>query len=180
MVMRATPVMRAVARKLLPSTRTATTFARSAVLSLFIIDNILARVSIVKGVPEMMADDRPPDWDWVTATYKCKAEAMFGRLQALAQRDVETRNKQLGREVFKLIEINGIEFLVSKDASRSVQVYFKVMDDLARISVRAWQGEEAMYTVGMDDTGICRFRNGVDQLDAWQVLKAALGPLLFG
>lgn len=47
-VMRAKPVMRAVARRLLPSTRQETMWARSAVLNLFIIDIILTRASIVK------------------------------------------------------------------------------------------------------------------------------------
>ena len=46
-VMRATPVMRKVARRLLPSARQETIGAPSAVLSRFIIDNILARASNV-------------------------------------------------------------------------------------------------------------------------------------
>jgi hypothetical protein len=128
----------------------------------------------------MAEESRPSDWDWVSAKHKCMAVEMFGRLRALAQRDVETRNKQLeGVAVFKLVEITGIEFLVSKGASRAADVHFKVLDDLTRISVRALRGEEAMYTVGLDDTGVCRFRRGADQLDAWQVLKAALSPIFF-
>ena len=46
--MRATPVIRAVARRLLPSTSTEITLARSAVLNMFITDTILARAGIVK------------------------------------------------------------------------------------------------------------------------------------
>ncbi len=127
-----------------------------------------------------MVEDRPSDWDWVKATYECTASVMFGRLMAMAAQNVQQRNKQLGRDAFKLIEINGIQFAVSKEGSALAdRFFFKITDGLDSISVRTPKGE-TLYTVGLTDNGACKLRRDGTELDPWQVLKAALEPLLFG
>lgn len=129
-----------------------------------------------------MTEQRPQDWEWVKATHQCKAIAMFGRLQALAQRDIDQRNEQLGRKTFHLTEINGLEFSISKNGGWDDRVFFKVSDDaLSRVSTCGPNAvNEVVYTVGLDADGLCRFRRGDEHIDPWQVLHAALAPLLFG
>ena len=125
-----------------------------------------------------MADNRPSDWDWVTAADECQAVKMFVRLRQLAQRDVATRNEQLSRLSFALTEVSGTEFYVSKDAGQNDRVSFKVADDLATISVRNRTGE-TIYSVELDGAGVCKFSSGDQLFDFWQVLTAALGSLMF-
>ena len=48
--------------------------------------------------------NRPPNWDWVKFEGECSAAIMFGTLHTLAQQNVETRNKQLGRDKFAATE----------------------------------------------------------------------------
>jgi hypothetical protein len=129
----------------------------------------------------MTDDKRPPDWEWVKAIYQCSALVMFGELKALARRDLRTRNEQLGREAFKFADVSGVEFMIVEANSPRALASFRVTDDLARISVVGGRtNEQTVYTVGLDDNGICRFQIGNMRLDAWQVLKAALEPILFG
>ena len=78
------------------------------------------------------------------------------------------------------MEVSGIEFSVGKDSGMTNRVTFRVQDDLAHISVATGREEGIVYSVGLDDGGICRLRRDADYLDPWQVLKAALEPLLFG
>ena len=125
--------------------------------------------------------DRPQDWDWVSAVDTCKATVMFGELKAMAQRNVDTRNKQLGRDQFRLIEINGIEFAVNKSAGSADAVFFRVSDDLQRVLMCRGRNDapEATYTVGLNDMGRCTFRRDPDEMSAWRVLKSALEQLFF-
>jgi hypothetical protein len=128
----------------------------------------------------MTDESRPPNWNWVKATHECNAQAMFGELRGVARANIQERNKQLGREAFKLIEINGIDFLIRKDDSIGDTVGFRVLDDLARISIVSDRTkEQAIYTVGLDPNGACKFKRNGGDFDAWQVLKVALSPLFF-
>lgn len=132
-----------------------------------------------------MVDDRPPDWDWVKATQNCRALVMFGTLKALAQRDIQTRNADSGREAFTVTEIDGIHFSVNGPVGDPIlprKVFFQVTgDNLSEVTVRDARNPDnpTIYTVGLDDQGVCKFRRDGQQLDAWQVLKASLETLFF-
>lgn len=131
-----------------------------------------------------MAAERPPDWDWVTAIGTCKATVMFGALKTLAKQNVQVRNAQLGEERFGFQEPDGITFLVTRPGQRTSQVAFQVVgEELSAIAVSVGQGLQrptTTYTVGLDGQGVCKLRHGETDWDPWQVLKAALEPLLFG
>lgn len=127
-----------------------------------------------------MTDDRPANWDWVGAIHSCRPETMFRQLRASAQKNITTRNGQLGHETFMLTDINGIEFSVSKNAGMHDRIFFKVTDDLAAISVAQANGEPTLYSVGFAKNGDCKFCRGDEQFDAWQVLELALKDFLFG
>jgi hypothetical protein len=125
-----------------------------------------------------MAEQRLWNWDWVNATHQCKAIEMFGRIRSLAERDVKTRNDQLKREQFRLEEVHGLQFSVGNAANWQERVFFEaeeqriVVCELNRVN-------EVVYTVALDDQGKCRLRRGVEWVDPWQVLQAALSPLFF-
>jgi hypothetical protein len=129
----------------------------------------------------MSEESRPSDWEWVKATEHCRAAAMFVRLQALAQRDVDQRNQQLsGTATFLLTQISETEFSIGKNGASDDCLFFRVLGDLKCISVSGVNGRnEVRYTVGLDSNGVCKFRRGDEVLDPWQVLKAALEPLFF-
>ncbi len=127
----------------------------------------------------MTQDERPQDWNWVEAQGRCKVEVMFGRLRELAKRDVDQRNKQLNKQAFVLKDIDGITFSVSAvKGDFNGQIFFVLGNDAISIS-GANRVNEVQYTVALDASGTCRFRRGLEELDFWQVLKAALEPLFF-
>ena len=130
----------------------------------------------------MANEERPADWDWVKATHECNAAIMFGVLQTLAKRDVDQRNKQLGKDRFE-VKSDGARFEVMKTSGEpSKVVYFQLAGDAAgQIGVRdAATNTTTTYTVGLDGVGVCKFRHDGEESDPWQVLKTALESLLFG
>ena len=135
-----------------------------------------------------MAEERSPDWDWVKAVEACSAPVMSGTLKTLARQNVDARNAQLRlpKPKFRFHDEDDLTFTVNKPTAGDLfanQVVFKVTDDLSSIAVTFGRGlpqASVSYKVGLDDNGTCKLRlNGVDR-DPWQVLKAALEPLLFG
>ena len=123
--------------------------------------------------------NRPPDWDWVKTAGECTAAIMFGSLKTLAQRDVQTRNNQLGKERFIVGDHEGISFWVDQARREmNTHVWFTLLIELNGIRVGS-RGTETIYTVRLDDTGHCKLWSEDQSFDPWQVLKRALEPLLF-
>ncbi len=128
-----------------------------------------------------MVDERPPDWDWVKATHECSAEVMFGILQTLAKRDVAARNGKLAKEQF-IVTVDGAVFTVMKAGAGPAKRVRCALTGTAADQLAVWDAERdttTTYTVGLDARGVCKLRRDDDELDPWQVLKAALEPLLF-
>ena len=123
--------------------------------------------------------NRPPNWDWVKFEGECSAAIMFGTLHTLAQQNVETRNKQLGRDKFAATENAGAEFSVGQDTpDLSTKVWFSLLMESDGIRVK-FRDTVTTYTVRLDDTGCCKLWSEDQSFDPWQVLKRALEPLLF-
>ena len=129
-----------------------------------------------------MSDSRPADWDWVKHTHECNALVMFGVLQVLSNQNVTRRNEQLGKERFEFEQINGGHFAVGLRGDFHSRVFVRVTgDDLRRIAIGTHRNpDKAVYALALDADGACRFKLGEELLAPWQVLKAALEPLLFG
>ena len=123
---------------------------------------------------------KPSTWDWVTATNECNADTMFGTLHTLAQQNIETRNKQLGRNKFAATENAGMEFCVGHDTpDLNMKVWFARPNESDTIRVK-FRDAVTTYTVRLDDTGHCKLWDEDGQpFDPWQVLKKATEPLLF-
>ena len=122
-----------------------------------------------------MVDKRPDDWNWVQATEKCTAHAMFGRLRQVAQRNVEDRNRQLGgEERFLVTDVNARQFSVGPAGDVQSSIVFKVNDrDL--VEVTGFNRIKVTYAVHLDASGVCRFRHeDGGSFDACQVFEAAL------
>jgi len=77
-----------------------------------------------------MNEDRPRNWDWVSATHGCSALVMLSELKALARTNVKTRNEQLGEDRFLLMELDSVTFSVARAGEVTAQVWFKVTNDL--------------------------------------------------
>jgi hypothetical protein len=127
-----------------------------------------------------MTDERPHDWEWVKAIGTCQATVVFGELKSLVKRDVSTRNQQLGREQFSFVEVDGIQFAVGRSGHIESRIFFAVTENLKEITICRLNSDEiGRYTVRLDENGQCRLFSGESKLDHWQVLQAALEPLLF-
>jgi hypothetical protein len=131
-----------------------------------------------------MADSLPWNFDWVTATHECSPVLMVGKLTALAQSYVDTRNRQAqadGR--FHLSEFpSGFSVEERTVGGLATKVTFEFPRAMDRISV--YRGREtvlAHYVLTLNEDHECRLRNTEtgETLAPWQALKAALEPLLF-
>jgi|SoiMethySBSTD1v2_1073268.scaffolds.fasta_scaffold655319_2 hypothetical protein len=127
-----------------------------------------------------MNEDRPRNWDWVSATHGCSALVMLSELKALARTNVKTRNEQLGEDRFLLMELDSVTFSVARAGEVTAQVWFKVTNDFTSVVISGFNGrDEITYGVGLDDEGRCRFKRAGERLDPWRVLKTHLEALLF-
>jgi hypothetical protein len=122
--------------------------------------------------------DISPDFDWVTVRRDCQLGEMFTRLRALAEANVTTRNGQLTGKPRYGFEQRGDGAFTVWDQESTVRdaVDFDVLND--RIYVRRIS-DKFEVTLTMTSAGVCKYKVGHEELDAWQVLKKALEPMLF-
>ncbi|MBI2187324.1 MAG: hypothetical protein HYU37_09445 [Acidobacteria bacterium] len=99
----------------------------------------------------------------------------------MATQNVTTRNKQVDDPERFRIDTDGGRFRVAKSgAGLSKTVLVELAGDAVdHIVVRDINKNQTSYTVGLNTLGECMLRRNGEELQPWQVLKAALEPLLF-
>ena len=132
-----------------------------------------------------MLDKRPADWNWVVARHECTAAKMLGILKKLAARDVATRNEQLGDNQYVFWD-HGDNFAVnlqgSQGGSEDTRVHFALSSDGQKLEISRGFGKPAVgvLSLALGKRGQCKWVKSGEEMDPWQVLQWAIGPLLFG
>ena len=136
-----------------------------------------------------MTDQKPPDWDWVTARNKCSAAVVYETLRRLAERDAATRNSQSDNESkgsgrFQLMDSPAVArgFIVfdawAPNDRKAVAV--EVIEQSTKIRIRPSFGQgETVYGLSLNDDGECRLVARGLELQPWQLLRSALEPLFY-
>jgi hypothetical protein len=123
-------------------------------------------------------DDKPDDFDWVTARHGCSALQVFEQLRLEAAHNVKTLNAlrpQAGFEFFEHADSFGV---VRPVFSGSMAVRFSLAGDEIDIQGRGVE-VHISATLTLNDAGECRLKVGTKELTRSQVLRRALEPLLF-
>ena len=132
-----------------------------------------------------MAEQLPPNFDWVTRRAQCSAVQMFEVLRTAAKENVDQRNRTLGHETGDAKALYGFNdgaersftvFATYGRKRRAVDFYLS-NDGVLRIEPFAGAGVELGLT--LTDDAVCRLTIGAEILDPWQVLRRVLEPLLF-
>lgn len=133
-----------------------------------------------------MTEVRPPDWDWVTERANCSIVVMFERLRDLARRDMDTRNQQLRSNLFHFGEaeetnVRERAFTVMNTVTTDRIDFGRGDDSIEMRRRRAGRetGPAVIATLTLTDQAGCKFVVDGKELDAWQVLKRVLEPVLF-
>ena len=118
------------------------------------------------------------NWNWVTARQECSLTEQFRCLQMQAERDVETRNAQCGKDEFYKVRRAPGTFVVFVNLPNGIGVTFKLSED--EINIAPDNGTEFPVTVTLDRDRVCKFKVDGELLEIWQLLQKALEPVLFG
>jgi hypothetical protein len=134
----------------------------------------------------MASDTASDDFDWVAAHSICTADAMFARLRAGAQKDVDRRNSlDLHAKIRFELHDDGDQFEVSRvvpsGLSSSKTLAFVTFAREGRRIHISGDGVDVDFTaiVAVNDEGTCRLFVGEIEYAEWQLRKLALEHLFF-
>jgi hypothetical protein len=134
--------------------------------------------------------ETPSAFDWVDARQVCSAEQVLERLAALAERDVATRNKFIGKDGYDVSRHRGnveqligfrVEYRYRQRATRPEDIVI-IRRHRDELHVQDGVGDTtSTATVVMVDDPVepCRINEGGELLYDWQFLRRHLETLLF-
>lgn len=126
-------------------------------------------------------DQKPDNFDWVTARAECSIVAVFEKLKILIETDVEIRNKLRQKDsdspIFKLVSANNRFTVLAEGHYVHKTVVFALSSK--GISAISSDGHIFQATVTLCNDGICRAKIGEQEYDLWQLRKMALEDLFF-
>lgn len=128
-----------------------------------------------------MTEEKPSNWDWVTAREKCSIVKMFELLGLEASSNVEVMNSLLadrGSNLWEFVTTNAAFSVSRREFTGLVGVRFALRGNQIHAE---GQGVKVslMASLTLNDEGECRLLVGAEQLDRWQFLRRSLEPLLF-
>ena len=130
--------------------------------------------------------DLPPNFDWVKARTDCSVVVMFDELRHQVHANIDRRNETTnndGDKQFRFVDrtaeriVPTFAVLDTWDIAQQRAVHFERSGH--RISIQMLDKTTLEATLTLTDKGICRFKIFGEELDAWQVCRRVLEPLLF-
>jgi len=127
-----------------------------------------------------MKRDVPEELNWVKARAACSVEKVFASLHDGVEEDLKEANslRPDGLDRFRIIRAeDGRSFTVRR--GESINKFVSVVLENGCIAIVKARGQEAKFTVGLNNEGRCQLRSEKEGFEQWQVRKMALEDLLF-